>query len=207
MDSSPHPGVECGLGRMYEKRGRPEAQNPDIEKAIKRYSNVVEYGELEQGYVRYAHYGLGCVYERLGCKAARGGDGEGTDSGDSANVCYNKAEGHYRKAAGLPGDDKRRRDADPKRNAAHNKSLASWVDSKVREEDDKRLRDAHDKAMKALRSMYERGLGGRKKGGFDVLEMEMMARAAEQGDETAMDWLDENWSKLKTGQGGNDGDH
>ena len=147
VDPSPHPGVECGLGRMYEKRGRPEAKTGHR----KSNSAVLECCGVwrTRGGIRPGRsYGLGCVYERLGCKAARGGDCEGSDSGDSANVCYDKAEGHYRKAAGLPGDDKRRRDADPKRNAAHDKSLASWVDSKVREEDDKRLRDAHDKAMR-----------------------------------------------------------
>ena len=203
-EPSLHPGVEYRLGRMYEKRGRREGSKPDIEEAIKRYSSVVKYGQRDQGYVRYAHYRLGCVYERLGCEAALAGDGQESNSGDNANGCYRKAEKHYRKAAELPEDDTRRRDTDSKRNAAHNSPLASWVDlPQVRKEDDHRLCGARNKALDALRRMYDNcsykdrlGVG---KHGFDAVEVEMMARAAEQGNETAMDWLDEKWSKRKKG--------
>ena len=204
-----HPGAEYRLGRMYEKRGRREGSKPDIEEAIKRYSNVVECGKPELGYVRYAHYRLGCVYERLGCKAARGEDGQESNNGDNANACYRKAEEHYRKAAELPEDDKRRRDTDSKRSAGRDSPLTSWVDLQVRKEDDHRLCEARKQARDALRRMYNNysykdrlGVG---KHGFDAVEMEMMARAAEQGNETAMDWLDEKWSKLKTGKDRNDG--
>ena len=180
-----HSGCGCGLGRIYEHRGREY-----LDKAMKKYEEVAEHGDNVSGHRCYALYQLGVMYEKLGGEGVRSPGDRKSARGkvpEDPEASYRKAVSCYRTAAESLEDDTQPRVADKKRNGVHDSPLASWVEEVTRKEDDERRLGSCADAQYALGRMYEDGRGV---GKDETKAREWMEKAGMHGHKKAREWLE-----------------